>query len=422
MYLAGTFQGDVDFDPGVGTHTHSSQGSTAGFLLKLDSNGEYVQTAIFSGTVQADVVENLCALAIGPDADVYVGGVIWSGAIDVDPGPGLHELTAPEPIPGSFTSLPVFVLRLSPDMTTTKWVHSWWGEVSFEIEVGLSSVRVTETNEVVVTGYYDGLRWDDPVSGVTWIRGGGNATFVRRIAASGEHLWTRGQTSQDAYVIPHALAVTASDEIYVVGGVGGLTGVDFDPGPGYDLRYGVRVFIWRLTADGEYVGTVDNYLAGDIAAHVSGGLVVSGSFEDQIDLDPGPGVDLHEVDTGEKEACAVLLGTDWTLAWSWVSGLSGDDFVTAIASDDMGRVYVAVRTTERGSMLVGLSAQGQELWRRDFPGWVRRMVAHSEHGLYLAGQFSDQGDFNPGPGVDLRTPIGPYDDFITRLSTAGTYG
>ena len=42
VYLAGTFQGDVDFDPGEDTHIHSSQGSTAGFLLKLDSNGEYV--------------------------------------------------------------------------------------------------------------------------------------------------------------------------------------------------------------------------------------------------------------------------------------------------------------------------------------------------------------------------------------------
>ncbi len=50
VYVTGGFEGSVDFDPGSGTSTTLSAGSNpAGFVLKLDSGGNFVWARAFTG-------------------------------------------------------------------------------------------------------------------------------------------------------------------------------------------------------------------------------------------------------------------------------------------------------------------------------------------------------------------------------------
>jgi FG-GAP-like repeat len=87
-YVAGSFAGTVDFDPGIAREERSSTGSNDAFISKLDAVGNHLWTRTLGG-VARDGIENVTADGSG---NVYVlGGFI--GAVDFDPGVGVTNLT-----------------------------------------------------------------------------------------------------------------------------------------------------------------------------------------------------------------------------------------------------------------------------------------------------------------------------------------
>jgi hypothetical protein len=87
-YLAGSFAGTVDFDPGTAREERSSNGSNDAFISKLDAVGNHLWTKTLGG-VARDGIENITADGSG---NVYaVGGFI--GTVDFDPGVGVTNLT-----------------------------------------------------------------------------------------------------------------------------------------------------------------------------------------------------------------------------------------------------------------------------------------------------------------------------------------
>ena len=357
--------------------------------------------------------------------DIYIGGVVDRGRIDVDPGPAVEQVVASEDVPGLWGKRPVFIVRLSPEMDM-RWVDTCWGYVDIEVPVGLVDIDVTESGMVIATGYYYRLEWmDSQSSDFISILAYGVATFVRKLKTIGEHVWTVGQQARELDhndIQPMQLAVARSGDVFVVGsGLQGYADVDLDPGPKEEWRSMTGPFVWHLDADGEYQGALDGFqYSSHIASHIFGGLLVGSSFKGEFDIDPGPGIDIRHSIDDSIDSYALLLDTEYNILWPWVSGIPGDDKITAMASDDQGRIYLAV-SLEEGSLLVALGPEGNELWRRDFPGLVNDMVASNKNGLYLFGGFSKEGDFDPGPGEDIRSPTVPVDTFVTRLSLSGTY-
>ena len=65
VYIAGGFEETVDFDPGAGTaNLTSSAGDTDGFVLKLDSSGNYLWARSFSGS-------GISSVAVDSSGNVY---------------------------------------------------------------------------------------------------------------------------------------------------------------------------------------------------------------------------------------------------------------------------------------------------------------------------------------------------------------
>ena len=50
VYVVGEFEGTADFNPGVGTANHTSNGLEDFFVFALDSNGVYIFSNTFGGT------------------------------------------------------------------------------------------------------------------------------------------------------------------------------------------------------------------------------------------------------------------------------------------------------------------------------------------------------------------------------------
>jgi FG-GAP-like repeat/FG-GAP repeat len=87
-YVAGSFAGTVDFDPGTARAERSSIGSDDAFITKLDAVGNHLWTRTFGG-VARDGIDNVTADGSG---NVYaLGGFI--GTVDFDPGVGVTSLT-----------------------------------------------------------------------------------------------------------------------------------------------------------------------------------------------------------------------------------------------------------------------------------------------------------------------------------------
>ena len=89
VYTSGNFSDTADFDPGAGTANLTSIGSADAFLSKLDGLGNFVWVKQMGGT-STDSAANV---AVNSENYVYTAGK-FSGTADLDPGPGITNLTA----------------------------------------------------------------------------------------------------------------------------------------------------------------------------------------------------------------------------------------------------------------------------------------------------------------------------------------
>lgn len=86
-FVTGEFRGTVDFDPSAGTVNRTSNGDADIFLVKLDGNGSFAWAEGFGGTG----FERGHAVAVDPSGAPVFTGVINS-ITDMDPGPGVFDL------------------------------------------------------------------------------------------------------------------------------------------------------------------------------------------------------------------------------------------------------------------------------------------------------------------------------------------
>lgn len=97
VYIFGDFKDTVDFNPGVTTYNMVSEGLSSGFLLKLNSDGEFIFSHKFENTF-------LTAFDVN-STGIYLSGTTNSIA-DIDPGPE-------EYLAGSDSSIHGFILKMS---------------------------------------------------------------------------------------------------------------------------------------------------------------------------------------------------------------------------------------------------------------------------------------------------------------------
>jgi hypothetical protein len=87
VYVTGSFQGTVDFDPGPGTEdNHTSEGDLDIFLTKINADGTYGWTQTMGGASGDDGL----SAAVDGGGNVYVTGS-FQGTVDFDPGPGTED-------------------------------------------------------------------------------------------------------------------------------------------------------------------------------------------------------------------------------------------------------------------------------------------------------------------------------------------
>ncbi|MBL1281319.1 MAG: SBBP repeat-containing protein [Fluviicola sp.] len=362
ILISGYFSGTADFDPGVAVYNLTSANGMDIFILKLDSNGDFIWARSLSGATGDDYSRSVTTDIAN---NVYLTGV-FTGTIDFDPGVGVTNLT-------SLGGNDIFVLKLDSNGNFS-WAVSYGGAQDDEAY----SLAVDDSQNVFITGNYNGTVDFDPSPNIYNITSSGqNDIFIQKLDINGSFVWTEsfGASLDDS---GKSLTVDPLGNIYITGDFRGP--VDFDPSASsyiLDAGFYTDVFILKLNTNGDYLWA--NNLTGDnhiysfgIDLDTNNSPYITGNFSGTADFDPSVNVSNH---SSFGDADIFISKMDSNGLFSWSRSIGGIDF-------DNGR-----------DINVDLSGN-----------------------CFIVGSFQQSVDFDPNSGTQYLASNGVYDGFILKLS------
>ena len=435
VYVTGSFQGEVDFDPGEGEFIRASNGYTDAFISKFDSMGDFLWAATWGSVTGSE--EGLVVI-VDTDGFAYVAGSFESW-FDFNPGAG-------EEIHSSKGGKDAFVSKFGAD-GTFYWAKTW-GSAGYE-EARALGVQ-TFSGTLFVAGCFENEVDFDPGPGVTTRTSNGfrDAYFlVLGTNGSFTAVYSWGGSGQDE---AHGLSLDASADIYITGRFHDT--VDFNPYTASDPRTSNGqddVFLSCFDFSGSYEwvrtwgGTLADRGLAVYACKVSSDVYVSGYFNLTVDFDPGGSVDNHS-SNGSEDAFLSKLDSSgtfkWARTWGGVSGDKGTALYGDTAADYIcviGDFYGTVDfdpgagTVERISngitdiFLLQLDDLGSFQWVNTWGSTVidagHAIVLDSDNTIFAAGRFQETLDFNLGPGVDEHSSNGFEDVYLVRYPLDGQW-
>jgi hypothetical protein len=141
LLVSSDFYSTLDLDPGSGTVSETSAGSSDIFFSTWDTAGNYIESYVIGGTGQ----EHLNNLYVGTDGAIFLGG-FFEYTVDFDPGIDTYELSA------AFTGWNGFTAKYCNSYTVTNYYTICEGD-----SIYLGGAWQTEAGD-----YYD---YYDPVDG-----------------------------------------------------------------------------------------------------------------------------------------------------------------------------------------------------------------------------------------------------------------
>jgi hypothetical protein len=430
IYVIGSFEGTVDFDPGSGTDNHTSNGSDAdAFVVKLDNNGDLSWAKTFGGT-DYDYAYSVVTDAFG---NVYVCGT-FTGTTDLNPS----SSTA------SFTSngvYDVFVVKLNSS-GTYQWGKTFGGTATDYVRV----MSIDGSSNIYLAGYFDDTVDFDPGSSTdNHTSNGSTDVFISKLNSSGTFQWAEtfgGSSGDKAY----SLALDASSNVYVTGSFSGT--VDFNSGSGTDNHASegsTDIFVQKFNSSGTFQwaktfgGTAADYgISIDVDASTH--LLVTGYFDDTVDFDPGSAIDNH-TSSVDDDVFVQKLDVDGNFVWAQSFGGTKDDQPLAICTDALHNIYIAgffkgtadfdpgsataSYTSNGGSnddgYVLKLDENGNYYWagvigasNSDYTTFV---MIDASNDIYSCGHYKNTVDFDPSSNTDSYTSNSGYADvYISKFS------
>lgn len=210
-----------------------------------------------------------------------------------------------------------------------------------------------------------------------------------------------------------------------------------------------QTYQWaKRIGDGSFIPDQINAMTTDN----QGNIFVAGFFNDSMDADPGPGIDLLTSMGGDDIFFAKYNSSGNLL---WAKSLPGDAFsftgkndrATKIEVDAKGNVYIVgvfatsvdfdpgpgtailsltYNPTANNLFVAKYDASGNYIWAKNFgkqesvDDRVVIKIDDASANIYLSGSFTGTTDFDPGVGVAALTTAGK-DIYIAKYDNAGNY-
>jgi hypothetical protein len=213
IYTTGYFLSSLDFDPGPGVYTLTSNGGPGDiFISKLDASGNFVWAKSIGGSA-FDVGYSI---TVDPSGNVLTTGYFQS-ATDFDPGPGISSLTS-----NGVTDIFISKLDASGNFVWAKQIGGTSNDLGF-------AITTDGAGSVYTTGYFTSTVDFDPGVGTYTLTGTAGDIFISKLSAAGNFVWA-AKTGSASIDEGHSITVDNMGIIYTTGFFD--TNVDFDPGGG----------------------------------------------------------------------------------------------------------------------------------------------------------------------------------------------
>lgn len=435
VYVASTFSGSIDIDPGPGVMNLVSAGMNDIYIQKLNSAGNLVWACsigglldettrdlildatgniLLSGTFQdtVDFDPGSSKFTLGTVSSTTLaaafllkltnsgsffsvgqhggrsailtcdnsGNILMSGifsnlpACDVDPGLTTHTIS-------SVTQYGGYVVKFDPSLNFI-WAKAW----SYNWNMDLAKIRTDPSGNVYVAGDFHGSLDFGPGPGTYTFTTTNfyNAGFLLKLDNSGSFLWARrlGDHSGNCEIL--GLDIDNSSNAYVTGPFS--YPADLDPGPGiltYSFSSGSSFFIEKINPSGvmdwvKVIGT--SFLSSsshDLSLDANNNVYVTGSYSGVGDFDPGPNT--------------FLLGWGWNDPVFILKLTSNGDFLHAAS---IGNGYAGAYNA--GKVISVDPAQN----------------------IYVAGVCAGACDFDPGPTTATLAASVGWDGFVAKYCQA----
>jgi hypothetical protein len=295
---------------------------------------------LFDGVVQVEYSED-----VGADNFLFSGTLTNEKGAPAGEYPLLIRVIDTEEDPNLGQVDAYFLYRVQVG-SAKGWVRVWGGPASTygRIDKG-EDVTVDSDGNIYVTGVFFLTADLDPGDGVDEHTAVGESdVYLSKFTPEGDFCWVR-TWGGDSYDYASQVIIDKLGFLLVSSSVSGE--VDIDPGPGVDMNEGERI-LSRFDTDGNYIWGIGMDLGGhpvQLGLDLVGNIYICGEFSNSRDFDPGPGEDIH-VPNGDRDAFLIKLGPWASYCWgkSWggpkVSFFDDFDNVSSIAVSSNGNAYL----------------------------------------------------------------------------------
>lgn len=393
LYITGTFDGTVDFDPGAGITTATDAGFGDIFILKLDSTGNFDWVKTIGGTSYDEGDD----IAIDSNGNVIVAGLFSTDSIDFDPGPGVFLMSASEN---------TFILKLDANGN-----FIWAKSIASPTENYVSAMHLDKDDNIVLVGKFGGVTDFDPGSTQFNITAVSTDIYICKLDINGDFIWAKHLINPSANTSCFTVTTDQSNNIILAGLLLGTT--DFDPGSNTvnltNTSSNCSYFL-KLDANGNFVW-VNTYEGTDMTygKHVLtdaiNNIYLAGFFIGTVNFNLHSGN--NSLTSGGATNNSFLLKLDSNANYQWVLQLNDLNDITL----HNNHVYTC------GNHISKYDSAGFQKWTID-SSLSQRIVTDNYGNVFTTGTFSGTVDFDPGMGV-YNLSSNSSSVFIQKLNDAG---
>jgi hypothetical protein len=343
VYIVGSFDSPVDFDPGATVNSISPLGNQDAFILKLNSSGmfQWVKTFGSANFVSCSAL----SLAIDNNNDIILSG-FFADVVDFNPGPAVNALGATGfadqfilklNSAGNFVWAKAFLGSdyINPYQLTTDANNNifssgtFYGTYDFDPGIGQTNLSASQTDDIYITKLnsngdfiwakklgnnnyenVEGIVTDqagntyitatfidtldtDPGANIVNLITQNDAILILKLNSSGNFVWSK-KIDGNGYTYPENIDINNQGHIYLTGYFDGVA--DFDPGNSvYNLTSAgdYDIFISKYDENGNFIlakniGDISADGGFDMKVATNGSIYVTGLFGGTVDFNPGP--------------------------------------------------------------------------------------------------------------------------------------
>jgi uncharacterized repeat protein (TIGR01451 family) len=338
IIISGSFSGMADFDAGPGISYRSAQGQGDPFVVKLDSNGQFLWDASFTGPLFN--LESLYDAEVDQNNNIIVAGQ-FEGDVDFDPSDGVYIMSNI----ASTGSSDVYVVKLN-SLGNLVWAKTLEGMQAFDVEIdGLGNI-VTVGNGTY-TGDYD------PGEGVFELTGSG---FISKLSNDGDFIWatnvaTCPNLGNECWANAQSVAIDNENNFYVTSTFEGA--MDFDLGTGEDYIFpsepnGVwnnDIAIIKYAPNGDILWIKHIPCSNSVSPGLyslidqEGNLVVACSIEGSLELEPNQLILTANTIEFEVNTTIFKINPDGQATWGSILGQETTTYPWFFEQDTLGTYY-----------------------------------------------------------------------------------